>query len=183
MATEYGLRLKHARKQAGLTQMQLSSKTGIAQSTISSAETEGLGSAETPMLARACGVNAYWLATGEGDMQADNAPVAALEKLNEVLELRAKLQALSADARERAAVLLQGMARDPNGPWANWLTELLQSPAAAQEVTTPQLRQVHTERPSPRAPSKYSLGDFDSTKPQTPNVRNQPTRVQKPRNN
>lgn len=68
MATEYGQRLRAARKYAGLTQEQLRDKTGIAQSTISSAERDGLGSAETPVYAKACGVSALWLATGEGEM-------------------------------------------------------------------------------------------------------------------
>lgn len=68
MSTEYGKRLRAARKFAGLTQEQLRDKTGIAQSTISSAERDGNGSAETPVYAKACGVSALWLATGEGNM-------------------------------------------------------------------------------------------------------------------
>jgi len=68
MATEYGNRLRAARKHAGLTQEQLRDKTGIAQSTISSAERDGQGSSETPVYAKACGVSALWLATGEGEM-------------------------------------------------------------------------------------------------------------------
>lgn len=64
--TEYGNRLKLARADAGLTQMQLSAITGIRQSTISTAEREGNGSAETTVYAKALGVNAHWLATGEG---------------------------------------------------------------------------------------------------------------------
>jgi len=68
MATEYGKRLRQARKHAKLTQVQLSAKTEIPQSTISTAEREGYGSSETPVYANACGVNALWLATGEGEM-------------------------------------------------------------------------------------------------------------------
>lgn len=68
MATEYGKRLRQARKYAKLTQVQLSEKTGIPQSTISTAEREGNGSGETPVYANATGVNALWLATGEGEM-------------------------------------------------------------------------------------------------------------------
>lgn len=66
MATEYGRRLKQARTEAGLTQKELSSRTGIAQSTISTAEREGHGSADTPIYALACGVTALWLANGDG---------------------------------------------------------------------------------------------------------------------
>lgn len=68
MTTEYGSRLKLARTTANLTQAKLSKMTGIAQSTISTAEREGHGSGETPVYAQACGVNALWLATGEGVM-------------------------------------------------------------------------------------------------------------------
>lgn len=69
MATEYGKRLKAARKHAKLTQIQLSEKTGIPQSTISTAENFGHGSADTTTYATACGVNSHWLATGEGEME------------------------------------------------------------------------------------------------------------------
>ena len=68
MTTEYGKRLNAARKHAGLTQMQLSAKTRIPQSTISSAERLGNGSSETAFYAQACGVDVFWLATGQGDM-------------------------------------------------------------------------------------------------------------------
>lgn len=68
MSTEYGLRLRAARKHAGLTQGQLSARTGIPQSTISTAERLGNGSSETPVYAKACGVDAHWLATGDGAM-------------------------------------------------------------------------------------------------------------------
>ncbi len=68
MSTEYGSRLRAARKHAKLTQVGLSERTGIPQSTISTAERLGHGSAETSIYAKACGVDAQWLATGEGQM-------------------------------------------------------------------------------------------------------------------
>lgn len=68
MATEYGLRLRAARKHANLTQTKLSELTGIAQSTISTAEREGNGSSDTPVYAKVCGVDAHWLAAGKGFM-------------------------------------------------------------------------------------------------------------------
>lgn len=68
MTTEYGSRLRAARKHAGLTQQGLSAKTGIPQSTISTAERMGSGSAETVTYAQACGVDVNWLAKGEGNM-------------------------------------------------------------------------------------------------------------------
>lgn len=68
MATEYGQRLRAARKHAGLTQEEAGKRTGIAQSTISTAERVGNGSADTPVYAKAYGVDSHWLATGEGEM-------------------------------------------------------------------------------------------------------------------
>ena len=65
---EFGKRLRQARKHADLTQEELGAKTGIAQSTISTAEREGDGSPDTAIFAKACGVDAYWLTTGEGEM-------------------------------------------------------------------------------------------------------------------
>lgn len=80
MATEYGTRLRAARKFAGLTQQELSKKTGIPQSTISTAERIGSGSVETVTYAKACGVDANWLANGEGVMQ--RAKTSALTPIN-----------------------------------------------------------------------------------------------------
>lgn len=68
MATEYGTRLRQAREYANLTQVELGRRTGIAQTTISTAERLGNGSSDTSVYAKACGVDAHWLATGEGDM-------------------------------------------------------------------------------------------------------------------
>ena len=68
MATDYGSRLRAARKHADLTQVQLSNITGIPQSTISTAERLGHGSTETVIYAKACGVDVHWLATGQGTM-------------------------------------------------------------------------------------------------------------------
>jgi len=68
MATEYGNRLRQARKHAGLNQVQLAKQTGLAQSTISSAERLGNGSTDNAVYAKACGVSAHWLETGVGEM-------------------------------------------------------------------------------------------------------------------
>lgn len=68
MSTEFGRRLKQARKHAGLTQKQLAPKAGMSQSNLSELETVAHQSGKTPQLARACGVNGVWLATGEGGM-------------------------------------------------------------------------------------------------------------------
>ena len=64
--TEFGSRLVQARKSAKLTQEQLCAQIGIAQSTLSEAETIAIGSKHTPLLADALGVSPIWLATGQG---------------------------------------------------------------------------------------------------------------------
>lgn len=130
MATEYGSRLKTARKHAGLTQVALSKKTGIPQSTISTAEREGNGSGETPVYAQACGVDALWLATGEGEMipvflkqnqplALDNQAQAATNNI--VPSLAQSIQALSqhlvdmdVTTRRRAGRLLADLADEPH---------------------------------------------------------------------
>lgn len=68
MASEFGKRLVSAREAAGLTQQDLAKAVKMAQSTLATAESKGDGSRLTAQLARACGVSAYWLATGEGPM-------------------------------------------------------------------------------------------------------------------
>ena len=69
MATEYGNRLRTARKLRGMTQVDLSKVTGIPQSTISTAEREGTKSLETTTYATALKIRPEWLATGEGEME------------------------------------------------------------------------------------------------------------------
>lgn len=68
MSTDFGKRLKAARKHAGLTQKQLAPLVPMSQSNLSELETVAYGSTFVPQLARVCGVNAHWLATGEGEM-------------------------------------------------------------------------------------------------------------------
>ncbi|MEN8291853.1 XRE family transcriptional regulator [Acinetobacter radioresistens] len=62
---DLGERLKQARKNAKLSQVQLAEAVGIKQSTISQLE-KGLMQSSThlPALAKALGVNSYWLQTG-----------------------------------------------------------------------------------------------------------------------
>lgn len=74
MATDFGNRLRAARLAAGLTQKAAEKATGIPQSTISTAEREGVSSTETTTYAKAYGVNAHWLATGDGEMMAGLPP-------------------------------------------------------------------------------------------------------------
>jgi transcriptional regulator with XRE-family HTH domain len=66
--TAYGKRLALARQVRGVTQHQLSKLTGVSQPTIGSTEAQGRGSLKTAEFAKALNIDAYWLATGEGEM-------------------------------------------------------------------------------------------------------------------
>lgn len=68
MTTDFGRRLKLARKHAGLTQKELAPMAGMSQSNLSELETVAHESGKTAQLAAACGVDAHWLATGDGMM-------------------------------------------------------------------------------------------------------------------
>ena len=62
-------RLRQARKHAGLTQQQLAEKVGMTQPSITDLERgKSQSTTMTAELAHACGVNALWLASGEGGM-------------------------------------------------------------------------------------------------------------------
>jgi SOS-response transcriptional repressor LexA len=65
--TTFGVRLKQARREAGMTQKELASKAGIKQGTLSELENDKYAaSAHTPQLAAALRVNALWLANEKG---------------------------------------------------------------------------------------------------------------------
>lgn len=69
MTTEFGKRVKTARKKAGLSQDALARKVGISQGTVSEMESVAHASTFTAQIAAACKVDAHWLATGEGGME------------------------------------------------------------------------------------------------------------------
>lgn len=74
-ADSFADRLRIARKASGLTQQEVAGKVGIKQSTLSGLEKgASLSSTFTPKLAHVYGVNARWLATGEGAPVAGEAP-------------------------------------------------------------------------------------------------------------
>lgn len=80
--TTLASRLKQARKEAGLTQRELAESAGVKQPVISQIERgENLKSAYAAALARACGVEAAWLADGIEPMRstyrgsAGNSPI------------------------------------------------------------------------------------------------------------
>ena len=114
--TEFGSRVIRARKHAQLTQHGLSAATGIKQSTIAEMEVSGQSSLMTPQIARACGVDAYWLATGEGQMlvKDEGAETSEAERIQSAMEALSKVL-IGADEDTRATVgeLLAAMATAP----------------------------------------------------------------------
>jgi len=121
MATEYGKRLRQARKHAGLNQTAAAKKTGIPQSTISTAERLGNGSGDTPIYAKAYGVSAHWLATGEGVMtDIAHAPpaIASITPSHQTLDaclrvLGVHLAQLSTKGKVHAKLALSALVDDP----------------------------------------------------------------------
>ena len=126
MTSLFGKRLRAAREQAGLTQEQLAQQAGMAQSTLASAEIKGAGSRKTPQLAAACGVDAHWLATGEGQPYAEAGAASTaehlspwpLERLRESTwrALTERQKALLEDAMMTKLRELQAEASDSNLP-------------------------------------------------------------------
>ncbi|RIQ16068.1 XRE family transcriptional regulator [Bordetella avium] len=71
----FGRRLRQARKDANLTQAAAAKRAGMSQSTLSDLESDGSASSTyTPRLAYIYGVNARWLADGDGPMHATDQP-------------------------------------------------------------------------------------------------------------
>jgi transcriptional regulator with XRE-family HTH domain len=66
--TDFANRVRAARRYAKLTQKQLAPLVGMSQSNLSELETVAHGSSMTAQIAATCGVDATWLATGEGEM-------------------------------------------------------------------------------------------------------------------
>lgn len=106
-------------------------------------------------LARVMGTTADRLLAGV-ESPAPNESLEVAPPTDSVTLLAQALSAFSASERERAAVLLQGLARDPDGPWAAWLTELLTKGKTAipdeqqQEVraNTPDFKYIKSNQPT-----------------------------------
>lgn len=71
-----GKRLREARKEAGLSQVELGKKVGLSQGTISELENgESASTGSTASLAAVLGVNSLWLESGKGPKRATNEQV------------------------------------------------------------------------------------------------------------
>lgn len=108
MAREVGVRLRHARKIKGLTQVQLAKASGVKQATISEVET---GESKSPVgtnlvrLALALQVSPEWLATGKGQMAAADPPLST-----EALKVARDWETLAPEVREKIAEMIHQLA-------------------------------------------------------------------------
>lgn len=105
----------------------------MSQSNLSELETVAFESGKTAQIARACGVNAYWLATGEGKMldgvtaAPAAAPVTAAQALPVVLDA---LLATDESKREELAQMLGWFTRTGAATYRTRVAELLNAPQA-----------------------------------------------------
>ena len=111
MSTEYGKRMRLAMAHAQINQKELVKRTGLPQSTVSSALNRANGSSDTPAYASACGVSALWLASGEGNMLEIAADTSQQDEMP--LKLRAALATV--------AGLLRTI---PEDQWGNALMDI-----------------------------------------------------------
>lgn len=81
-------RLLKARVHAGMSQKELITKVGMAQSTYSKLEQEGHGSSYTAQIAEACGVSILWLAAGTGDMLDAEKPFRSIPLVDPLADTR-----------------------------------------------------------------------------------------------
>lgn len=139
--TEFGSRVIQARKHAKLTQHGLSAATGIKQSTIAEMEVSGQSSLMTPQIAKACGVDAYWLATGDGSM---------LERQAESDEKDE--EGRLADALAVLVETLQRADKDKLIAVRGWLSAMASDPANAKNKSELILKLLVTSRDKPVAP-------------------------------
>ena len=69
-----GQRIKHARKQIGISQAELAQKVGIKQPTLSDLENDmSKGTTKLASIAKVLRVRPYWLETGKGPNDAETA--------------------------------------------------------------------------------------------------------------
>lgn len=142
MTTDFGRRLKRARKHAGLTQKQLAPLVGMSQSNLSELETVAHESRKTVLLAHACKVDAYWLATGDGDMLPTESSQSAAVQVPQPPTLDQALDRLGIELAQDMSTEHRAELADALAAWAKYkgreayratLAGLLASPHALPE--------------------------------------------------
>lgn len=85
-------------------------------------------------LAKVMGTTADLLLSGMATTEATPDKAVEISASTAVQGLSAALKIMSPARRDQAASLLQSLARDPDGPWAAWLVELVKAAPAKTEV-------------------------------------------------
>lgn len=135
---EYKVRLQKAMDASSVSTSALAAELKISYQAVKKV-VDGMSSAFTASnnskAAAFLKVRPDWLATGTGAMRASdtegmlNSEQPANRTHGQSIQsLVTALAGLSNEGRERAATLLQSLARDPDGPWAEWLISLLDAP-------------------------------------------------------
>ena len=107
--TEFGRRMLWARTEAQKKQVEVCQALGISQGTLSELETTSAGSSKVTYFARLYGVDAHWLASGDGSAR----PKHFLS--DEALEFAALYEALGPGER-RKLLTIYGMVIDSRPP-------------------------------------------------------------------
>lgn len=178
--------IRSNRLRLNLTEQQLADRCDVSRPAVQQWEKEGGTApkrAKQPLVAKVLGITlSELLETGLSESPPESAEAG-------IRGLSAAFQRLGAAQREQAAALVAGMARDPGGPWAGWLSELLttKSDKALQNHTA--LPDGNAEIDKRRIPSQpgaqtsiFNLGEFggdQDQKAKTPNVSQQFKRAQK----
>lgn len=103
MENTFADRLKKARKHAGLTQSELAEQVGIDQTSISNLERgKSQGTSFSARLAVACGVSAFWLETGNGEMVSAQGSEQEIDDIERELGMRS-ISGPELVAKERSA--------------------------------------------------------------------------------
>ena len=144
-------RLKAAREHAGITQSDLAKRSKVAQSTIGNIEAgiRGFG-ASVLRMAQACGVNAHWLATGEGQMLSSSntsANIKFSQAADEQPAVVDALRTLDQHLNDLAPVFI-GSAREALRQWALGLSSIDDAANALQAMA------LASESLGKRAPPK-----------------------------
>lgn len=146
-------RLKGARKARGLTQTQLTEASGVSQSDLSKLERgDSATSTRWPHLARALRVDAYWLASGEGQPEPAQGSLAFEDIQPPTIDhavhvLAEALMTMEPTWREAASAVLANLGRHPEQ--AETVLASLQVMIRSQPVPPP-----IKPTPSPTKPSR-----------------------------
>jgi DNA-binding XRE family transcriptional regulator len=97
----YGERLEMAISNAGYNQSKLAKAVGISQTSIQHLCKKGIRSGYTPQIADILGVDAEWLATGEGEMKARDKQAPPVIDFAEWQKINPKVRAFVEDTLEK----------------------------------------------------------------------------------